>query len=228
VQVAKRCQDKARKAQRNAVGGHAVPPRRKLLALAKLHKLAASQLHYYGENMKPNSLQDLYVEQLRDLYDAEQQIIKALPEMVEASSSAELKRALEHHLDVTKTQVTRLDKIFAALSEKPKGEKCKGIEGVIDEGSDLINEVKDPDVRDAAIIASAQRVEHYEIAGYGTARTYATLLKDDEAGQLLQLTLDEEKEADQNLTGLASKINVKAAVGKSVEGETTTTRRSVA
>ncbi|SRR6266568_831156 len=169
--------------------------------------------------MKPNSLQELYVEQLKDLYDAEQQIIKALPEMVDAGTSDALKEALTKHLEVTKAQATRLEQIFATLGEKAKGEKCKGIQGVIAEGSNLIGDIKDADVRDAAIIASAQRVEHYEMAGYGTTRTYATLLGEDEASQLLQQTLDEEKEADQTLTTLAEEINVNATSGKAVEGE---------
>jgi ferritin-like metal-binding protein YciE len=139
-----------------------------------------------------------------------------LPEMIEAAASSALKQALTEHLEVTKVQATRLENIFTRLGEKAKGEKCQGIEGVIDEGSDLVDDIDDPDVRDAAIIASAQRVEHYEMAGYGTARTFATLLEDDEASKLLQQTLTEEKEADQKLTALAEQINVNAPAGKSV------------
>jgi ferritin-like metal-binding protein YciE len=169
--------------------------------------------------MKPDTFEGLYVEQLRDLYDAEQQILKALPKMIEAATSGDLKEALTEHFDVTKAQATRLETIFTGLGEKPKGEKCQGIEGVIEEGSDLIGSIKDTDVRDAAIIASAQRVEHYEMAGYGTARTFATLLEDDEASQLLQQTLEEEKEADQKLTELAGEINVNAVAGKSIANE---------
>jgi ferritin-like metal-binding protein YciE len=164
--------------------------------------------------MKPNSLQELYVEQLKDLYDAEQQIIKALPEMIEAASSSQLKAALQEHLEITKTQATRLEQIFEARGEKAKAEKCKGIRGIIEEGDDLVGDIEDSDVRDAAIIASAQRVEHYEMAGYGTARTYAQLLGENQAAQLLQQTLDEEKEADQTLTGLASELNVSATAGR--------------
>ncbi len=110
--------------------------------------------------MKPNSLQELYVEQLKDLYDAEQQIIKALPEMIDAATSGELQEGLTEHLEVTKTQAKRLEQIFHTLGEKARKEKCKGIQGVVAEGSDLIADIKDPDVRDAAIIASAQRVQH--------------------------------------------------------------------
>jgi ferritin-like metal-binding protein YciE len=166
--------------------------------------------------MKPNSLEELYVEQLKDLYDAEQQIIETLPDMIDAAASDELKSALTNHLEITRTQATRLDQIFNARGEDPKGEKCKGIEGVIEEGSDLIDGIDDAAVRDAAIIAAAQRVEHYEMAGYGTARTYASLLGDDQATHLLEQTLDEEKEADQTLTALASEINVSAG-GKTLE-----------
>jgi ferritin-like metal-binding protein YciE len=175
--------------------------------------------------MKPNSLQELYVEQLRDLYDAEQQIIKALPEMIDAATSGDLQGALTEHLDVTKEQAKRLEQIFDTLGEKAKGEKCKGIQGVIAEGKDLTGGIKDGDVRDAAIIASVQRVEHYEIAGYGTARTYATLLGEDEASQLLQETLDEEKEADQELTTLAGQVSAEATADKTVEGEKPSTKR---
>lgn len=169
--------------------------------------------------MKPNSLQELYVEQLKDLYDAENQIIKALPDMIEAASSPDLKEALSEHLDVTKTQASRLEQIFTKLGEKAKGDKCKGMQGVLQEGSDLVEDIDDPNVRDAAIIASAQRVEHYEMAGYGTARTYATLLGEGDASALLDQTLNEEKEADDKLTELAEEINAEAQSGKEVQGE---------
>jgi ferritin-like metal-binding protein YciE len=174
--------------------------------------------------MKLNSLQDLYLEQLRDLYDAEQQIIKALPDMIEAAASNQLRQALEQHLEVTNMQAERLEQIFNALGEKPKGEKCKGMEGVLKEGKDLVGKIEEPVVLDAAIIASAQRVEHYEMAGYGTARTYATILGAEDAGQLLQQTLDEEREADQKLTELATEING-AAAGKSVQSQKSATER---
>jgi ferritin-like metal-binding protein YciE len=171
--------------------------------------------------MTPNSLQELYVEQLKDLYDAEHQIIKALPKMIDAASSQELKNALTEHLEITREQATRIEKIFTDMGEKAKAEKCKGMQGVIQEGDDLVGDIDDEDVRDAAIIASAQRVEHYEMAGYGTARTYAELLGEDEAVELLQQTLDEEKEADQKLTDLSSQINVEAQEGRSVRSEET-------
>jgi ferritin-like metal-binding protein YciE len=179
--------------------------------------------------MKPNSLRELYIEQLRDLYDAENQIIKALPDMIEQVTSPDLKDALDEHLEITKTQATRLEQIFQTLGEKAKGEKCKGMQGVIQEGSDLVEDVEDEDTRDAAIIAAAQRVEHYEMAGYGTARTYAKLLGEDEAGQMLQTTLDEEKEADRKLTAIAEDINVSASAGTTAAtSEKRTTRKRVA
>lgn len=169
--------------------------------------------------MKLNSLQELYVDQLRDLYSAEQQIIKALPEMIDAVTSPDLKQALTEHLDVTKSQAVRLENIFASLGEKAKTEKCKGMQGVIEEGTDLIDKIDNSELRDAAIIASAQRVEHYEVAGYGTARTYATLLRDSQASKLLEQTLNEEKQADQSLTRLAEEINVNAPAGKTASAE---------
>jgi ferritin-like metal-binding protein YciE len=170
--------------------------------------------------MKITSLRDLYVEQLQDLYDGENQIIKALPKMIESTESEDLRDALEEHLEVTRTQAQRLEKIFQGLGENPKGEKCKGMEGIIKEGSDVVKEDMAENVKDAAIIAAAQRVEHYEIAGYGTVRTYAELLGEDEAVDLLQQTLDEEKEADEKLSGLAEEINVEAEEGEEAEGET--------
>lgn len=166
--------------------------------------------------MEMTSLRDLYVEQLRDLYDAENQLIKALPKMAEEATSEDLRSALEEHLEVTRQQASRLEKIFERLGEKAKGEKCKGMEGLVKEGSEVLKEDMDEDVKDAAIIAAAQRVEHYEIAGYGTVRTYANLLGENEAAQLLEQTLEEEKEADQTLNDIAEHINVEA---KEAEGE---------
>ena len=145
--------------------------------------------------------------------------------MIAEATSTDLKDALTEHLEVTKTQASRLEQIFESSGEKAKAEKCKGMQGVIQEGSDLIREIEDENVRDAAIIASAQRVEHYEMAGYGTARNYASLLEDDNAAQLLQETLDEEKEADAKLTALAEDINVSAPVGNESEKRTSTRKR---
>jgi len=161
--------------------------------------------------MKLNSLRDLYITELKDLYDAENRITKALPKMAEACSSQELRNAFEQHLEQTRMHSERLEQIFQKLDESPKGEKCKGIVGIIDEGEDLMDEDAPPAVRDAALIASAQRVEHYEIAAYGTCRTYARQLGYEDHARLLNETLQEEGETDKKLTSLAeSSINEEA------------------
>jgi len=165
------------------------------------------------------SLKDLYVEQLRDLYDAEQQITQAMPKMIQASSSSDLRRTFQKHLDETKFQVERLDLIFKKLGEAPDGRHCRGIAGIIEEGDEFMQEGGAPDVSDAALIASAQRVEHYEIAAYGCARTFADRLDDEYASDLLQQTLDEEEAADQLLTSLAEGgINQGASQGREIRG----------
>jgi ferritin-like metal-binding protein YciE len=160
--------------------------------------------------MEIDTLQKLYVEELRDLHSAERQIIQALPRMIKAASAPELKAALQDHLEITKEQLARLDQIFETLGKKGTGKKCKGMEGVLADGKEILEEDMDPDVLDAAIISAAQHVEHYEMAGYGTVRTYAGLLGDKVAMKLLQTTLDEEGDADKKLTVLAEKINVEA------------------
>jgi len=169
--------------------------------------------------VKVNSLQELYVDELKDLYDAENQIIKALPKMIDAASSEELQNALTEHLEVTREQAKRIEQIFQNMGEKLKDEKCKGMEGVIKDGAEILSEDMDENVKDAAIISAAQRVEHYEMAGYGTVRTWANLLGESEAEELLQETLDEEKEADEKLNQLAEQINVQAEAGAGEEEE---------
>jgi ferritin-like metal-binding protein YciE len=161
--------------------------------------------------MKLGSLQELYVEELKDLYSAENQLLKALPKMAKAASSPKLRTAFEDHLEQTKRQVERLEKIFKKLNASPKGKKCKAMEGLIEEGDELMTEKANPGVLDAALIAAAQRVEHYEIAGYGCVRTLAQLFGYEDAADLLQETLDEEGAADKKLTELAETvINVEA------------------
>ena len=160
--------------------------------------------------MKIDNLQKLYVEELRDLHSAERQIIQALPRMIKAASSPDLKAAFEEHLEITKEQLARLDQIFDGLGKRGAGKRCKGMEGVIAEGKEMLEEDIAPEVLDAALIAAAQHVEHYEIAGYGTARTHAELLGETEAARLLQRTLDEEANTDKKLTALAQKVNVEA------------------
>ena len=157
--------------------------------------------------MKLSTLKDLFVDKLRDLYSAETQLLKALPKMAEAASSRELKRGFEKHLRQTRGHVQRLKKICAQLDVAPTG---KAMQGLIEEGGEVIEEEMDPEVKDAALIATAQRVEHYEIAGYGCVRTYAKLLKNSKAAELLQQTLNEEGETDKALTAMARTINVEA------------------
>jgi ferritin-like metal-binding protein YciE len=160
---------------------------------------------------KLETLKDLFVEELRDLYSAEKQILKALPKMKKAAHAAELKAAFEEHLEQTKGHVARLEQIFEALEEKPTGKTCKAMEGLAEEGAEMIAEKAEPSVKDAGLIAAAQRVEHYEMAGYGTARTFAEHLKMRKAAQLLQETLDEEEATDEKLTALAEgNINLQA------------------
>jgi len=160
--------------------------------------------------MKLETLNELLIEQLQDLYSAENQIIEALPKMAEAASSPELKRAFQEHLRQTEGQVERLEQCFEQLDTEAEGNECKGRKGLLEEGEDLMDEDAEPEVLDAGLIAAAQRVEHYEIAGYGCARTYAQLLGLKEVASSLQQTLNEEKETDQKLTELAESINVEA------------------
>ena len=161
--------------------------------------------------MKVKSLNELYIHELRDLHSCENEIIKALPKMAKEATSPELRSALEEHLQVTKRQAERLERIFQRLDESAKGVTCKGVKGIIDEGEDIIDMDAPEMVHDAALIAAAQRVEHYEIAAYGTARTYARRLGYDEDARLLQETLNEEGEADKKLTSIAeTRVNIEA------------------
>jgi ferritin-like metal-binding protein YciE len=162
-----------------------------------------------GGKMKESALKELYIDELRDIYNAENQLTKALPEMAKAATSEELRAGFEEHLKQTKGHVERLEQIFRELGEKPAGKKCKGMEGLVEEGKEMIDE-QEGETLDAGLISSAQRVEHYEIAAYGCVRTYANILGEDEAAELLEQTLREEKETDQKLTKLAEKINVEA------------------
>jgi len=158
-----------------------------------------------------NPLEELLVDELKDLYSAENQIIKALPKMAKAAKATELKRAFERHLEETKRHVERLNQIGENLEIKLTGKKCKGMEGLIEEGKEVMEEDLDEDAIDAGLIGAAQKVEHYEIAGYGTARTHAQLLGFNKIAKLLQQTLDEEGATDKKLTALAeSVINVEA------------------
>lgn len=160
--------------------------------------------------MPNESMRELYIDELRDLYNAETQIVKALPKMAKAASNDQLREAFEEHLRETSEQVSRLEQIFEMLGEKPTGKKCLGMEGLVKEAAETMRESYDDPVMDAALIGAAQRVEHYEIAGYGTVKEFAQLLGEEDHLSLLEETLNEEKQADEKLTQLAQEINSQA------------------
>ncbi len=173
--------------------------------------------------MKIASLRDLWVDELKDLINAENQILKALPKMAKAATDERLRSAFEEHLEQTQGHVERLEQIFQTIDETARGKKCKGMEGVIAEGKEMLEMDMPEPVGDAALIAAAQRVEHYEIAAYGTARTYAQVLGETEAANLLEQTLEEEKETDERLTSIAEQINPEAADEEEEEESTAAT-----
>lgn len=163
--------------------------------------------------MRQGNLKELYVDELRDLYSSEQQLIKAIPKMAKTANSDELRNGFLEHLEQTKGHASRLEQILSALGEPVKGKKCKGMEGIVAEGGETMAEDFEGALMDAALIAAAQRVEHYEIAAYGAVHAYALLLGEGEAASLLQRTLDEEKETNQKLTDLSEEINSEAFRG---------------
>jgi ferritin-like metal-binding protein YciE len=166
------------------------------------------------------TLHDAFVDELRDAYDAEKQITKALPKMVKAASSPELKAALQAHLEETRGQITRLEEVFASLDEKVRGKHCDGMAGIIEEGKSVMEEDFDDATMDACIIASGQRVEHYEMAAYGTLVAWAQAMGHSEAAELLEQTLDEEKAADEKLTSIAEDgVNSQAAAAAHPDAE---------
>jgi ferritin-like metal-binding protein YciE len=160
--------------------------------------------------MAAENLHDLFVEELRDIYDAEKQLTKALPKMAKATENPELRSAFEEHLDITRMQIGRLEEVFKNLGVAARGKPCKGMKGLIEEGQEKIEELEESSTMDAALIGSAQKVEHYEIATYGTLATFAEVLGLDDAKDLLGQNLEEEKEADEKLTTIASQINPQA------------------
>ena len=163
-------------------------------------------------SLKLESLRDLLLEELRDLHNAEKLLVDALPKMSEAATSADLKSAFDHHLRQTQEHVSRLESIFSHLGEKPTGETCEAMKGLIKEGESFVQAKGNMDVRDAGLIGAAQRVEHYEMAGYGTARALARRLGDERVAEVLQKTLNEEAEANEKLTSIAERqVNVSAA-----------------
>jgi len=153
--------------------------------------------------MAIKSMDDLFLEEIKDLYDAEKQLVKALPKMAKAADSDELRQGFQEHLDQTKGHVDRLEKVFDILGKKASGKKCEAMQGLIEEGNDVIEEIDASPLRDAALIAAAQKVEHYEIAAYGSCRTFAEILGRSDAAELLEQTLEEEKSTDEKLTELA-------------------------
>ena len=160
--------------------------------------------------MTQKNLKSLYVDELRDLFSSEQQLIKAIPKMAKAANSDELRKGFEEHLDQTRGHATRLEQILTGLGEPVKGKKCKGMAGIVSEGGEIMSEDFEGALMDAALISAAQRVEHYEIAAYGAVHAYAELMGETEAAALLQQTLDEEKETNQKLTDLSEEINSEA------------------
>jgi ferritin-like metal-binding protein YciE len=163
--------------------------------------------------MKLTTLDKLFHHELKDLYDAEHQVVKALPKLAETAASPELVAAFENHLEQTREHITRLESVFEEIGQRPERVSCAGMKGLIEEGNKLVSEDADPIVKDAALISAAQRVEHYEMAVYGTLRTWARLLGYEESATLLDETLDEEEGTDSALTGIAQGINVGAAAG---------------
>ena len=168
--------------------------------------------------MEMSNLQDLLVENLKDLYSAETQLLKALPKVAKTVENAQLRDAFTLHVKETEGHVKRLEQIFSKLGEKPTGKKCKGMEGLIEENKEMMEEDAEPDVMDAGLIVGSQKIEHYEIAGYGSAVTFAKLLGDEESARLLAQTLDEEERTDKKLSEIAeSSINIEAAEGGEME-----------
>jgi ferritin-like metal-binding protein YciE len=168
---------------------------------------------------KITTLEEAYVEQLRDIYSAETQLVKALPKMAKAANDEELKNGFEEHLEQTKEHVSRLEEIFEELDEKPTGKKCAAMAGLVADGQETISEDATPEVKDAMLIAAAQRIEHYEIAAYGTVKTFANLLGHEDAAKILEETLQEEVDTDEKLTQAAESINMEAAKGEESEDE---------
>jgi ferritin-like metal-binding protein YciE len=164
--------------------------------------------------MADQGLKELYVDELRDIYNAENQLVKALPKLAKAAASDDLRQGFEQHLGQTKEHVARLEKIFEELDESPKGKKCAGMEGLVEEGAEVMKEGLEGAVLDAALIGAAQRVEHYEIAAYGTVIAFAQILGESDQASLLETTLSEEKETDEKLTELAGTINQEALGGE--------------
>ena len=165
------------------------------------------------------NLKELLLEELKDLYSAEKQIVKALPKIIKGAASPDLKTAIQEHLEVTKGQVTRLEEVFSHLEQKPKAKHCKGMEGLLQEGAECLQEEEKGSLRDLQLIGAAQRVEHYEVAAYGTAKAMAEKLGMSDAADLLNETLEEEEEADKKLTTVAESLYEEVPIGDEADGE---------
>ncbi len=173
--------------------------------------------------MPAKNLHELFVDELKDIYDAEKQLTKALPKMARAADSAELRASFEEHLEITRMQVNRLEEVFKSLGMAARGKTCEGMKGLIEEGREMMEELEKGPTLDAALISAAQKVEHYEIASYGTLATFAEIMGHQDAKDLLGQTLDEEKEADEKLTQVAGQINFEAEAGEGEEEESNMT-----
>jgi ferritin-like metal-binding protein YciE len=196
----------------DAMGACVVEPDFELVQLLPVvpYLITRKLIQMTGEKMSVGTLEELLIDELKDLYSAEKQIIRALPKIIKAVSSPELQEGLSNHLEETKGQVSRLEKMGEILSKKMTGKTCVGMKGVLEEGSEVLEDTEKGIVRDAALISACQRVEHYEMAGYGSARDFAKLLGQNEVAALLEETLAEEKNADKTLTGASKQINARA------------------
>lgn len=186
-------------------------------AASRIYETEGRMYRLQGQHMSVESLEELFMDELKDLYSAEKQITKALPKMVKAATTPKLKDAFQSHLEETKGQIERLETIFEMLKKKGTGKTCEGMKGVLSEGAEVLEETKKGDLRDAGLITAAQRVEHYEMAGYGGVREYAKLLGQREIMALLDATLKEEEAADKKLTQIAKEVNVAALNGSQME-----------
>lgn len=179
-------------------------------SLSKLPNEAVRNVNQAGDEMSVETLEELFIDELKDLYSAEKQIVRSLPKLAKAASTQELQEALLDHLEETKGQVERLDQIAEIVGKRLTGKTCAGMKGVLEEGSEVLDEIEKGKVRDAALIGASQRVEHYEMAGYGTARDFAKLLGLNDVVELLEETLEEEKAADKKLTAISKSVNKQA------------------
>jgi len=184
-------------------------------AFSAFQKQSATIRSEGERHMKNQTLRELFIKELQDLYDSENQIIKAMPKLIRAANSSSLSSSLEQHLEITKNQAIQLEDVFNKFGQQPVGKKCKGMEGLLKEAEEILKENMDSEVKDAAIISAVQKIEHYEIAGYGGVRTYAHLLGETQAANVLDRILSQEKDADVRLTALSEEINVDAIAGQS-------------